>query len=107
MDKEDIRNLRRWYVNAAVRAKRTDYDIVYLYAAHGFGTPQHFLSRRYNRRTDEYGGSLANRARLLREIIEDTKDAVGDRCGVSVRIRVDELLGPAGLHARRCATSSR
>jgi dimethylamine/trimethylamine dehydrogenase len=98
MDKEDIRNLRRWYVNAAMRAKRMDYDIVCLYAAHGFGAPQHFLSRRYNRRTDEYGGSLANRARLLREITEDVKGAVGDRCGVSVRISIDELLGPAGMH---------
>jgi dimethylamine/trimethylamine dehydrogenase len=98
MDKEDIRNLRRWYVNAAVRAKRMDYDIVCLYAAHGFGAPQHFLSRRYNRRTDEYGGSLANRARLLREVTEDVKGAVGDRCGISVRVSIDELLGPAGLH---------
>jgi dimethylamine/trimethylamine dehydrogenase len=98
MDKEDIRNLRRWYVNAAVRAKRMEYDIVCLYAAHGFGAPQHFLSRRYNRRTDEYGGSLDNRARLLREITEDVKAAVGDRCGISVRVSIDELLGPAGLH---------
>src|SRR5262249_23632739 len=61
MDKDDIRNLRRWYVNAALRARRMEYDLVCLYAAHGFGAPQHFLSRRYNRRTDEYGGSLANR----------------------------------------------
>jgi dimethylamine/trimethylamine dehydrogenase len=98
MDKDDIRNLRRWYVNAAVRAKRMDYDIVCLYAAHGFGAPQHFLSRRYNRRTDEYGGPLANRARLLREITEDVKGAVGDRCAVSVRVSIDELLGPVGLH---------
>jgi len=98
MDKQDIADLRRWYVNAAVRAKRMEYDIVCLYAAHGFGAPQHFLSRRYNRRTDEYGGSLENRARLLREITEDVKDAAGDRCGIAVRISIDELLGPAGLH---------
>ena len=97
MDKDDIANLRRWYVNAAVRAKRMDYDIVCLYAAHGFGAPQHFLSRRYNRRTDEYGGSLENRARLLREITEDVKSAAGDRCGIAVRISIDELLGPVGL----------
>ncbi|MGE0118887.1 MAG: FAD-dependent oxidoreductase [Dongiaceae bacterium] len=98
MDKEDIANLRRWYVNAAVRAKHMDYDIVCLYAAHGFGAPQHFLSRRYNHRADEYGGSLENRARLLREITEDVKNAAGDRCGIAVRISIDELLGPAGLH---------
>jgi dimethylamine/trimethylamine dehydrogenase len=98
MDKQDIANLRRWYVAAAVRAKRMDYDIVCLYAAHGFGAPQHFLSRRYNHRTDAYGGSLANRARLLREVTEDVKNAVGDRCGVALRVSIDELLGPAGLH---------
>ncbi len=98
MDKEDIGNLRRWHRNAALRAKRAGFDIVYVYAAHGFGAPQHFLSRRYNSRTDEYGGSLENRARLLRELIEDTGDAVGDGCAVAVRISMDEMLGEAGLH---------
>jgi len=98
MDREDIRDLRRWHRNAVLRARKAGFDIVYVYAAHGFGAPQHFLSRRYNRRTDEYGGSLENRARLLRELIEDTKDAVGDGCGVAVRISMDELLGEVGLH---------
>ncbi|HVR67459.1 MAG TPA: FAD-dependent oxidoreductase, partial [Verrucomicrobiae bacterium] len=68
------------------------------YAAHGFGAPQHFLSRRFNHRSDEYGGSLENRTRLLREITEDVKSAIGDRCAVSVRVSMDELIGPAGLH---------
>ncbi len=98
MDGEDIRNLRRWHRNAALRGKKAGFDIVYVYAAHGFGAPQHFLSRRFNRRSDEYGGSLENRARLLRELIEDTKDAVGDSCAVAVRISMDEMLGDAGLH---------
>src|SRR5262245_1008780 len=57
----------------------------------------HFLQKRRNHRTDEYGGSLENRARLLRELIEDTKEAVGDKCAVAVRLAVDELLGPAGI----------
>ena len=97
MDKEDIRNLRRWHVAAARRAKQAGFDLIYVYAAHGLTTPMRFLSRRYNQRTDEYGGSLENRARLLRELIEETKDAVGDTCAVPVRICVDELVGPAGL----------
>ena len=97
MDKEDIRNLRRWHVAAARRAKRAGFDIVYVYAAHGLVTPMQFLSKRYNQRTDEYGGSLENRVRLLRELIEETKDAVGDTCAVPVRICVDELIGPKGL----------
>ena len=99
MDKEDIRNLRRWHSAAARRAKQAGFDLIYVYAAHGLTTAMQFLSRQYNQRTDEYGGSLENRARLLRELIEDTKDAVGDTCAVPVRICVDELLGPAGLCA--------
>ncbi len=98
MDKEDIVNLRRWHRNAALRARKAGFDIVYVYAAHGFGTLHHFLSRRHNTRTDEYGGSLANRIRLLRELIEDSRDAVGEQCAIAVRITVDELIGPAGLH---------
>jgi dimethylamine/trimethylamine dehydrogenase len=98
MDLSDIKNLRRWHKNAAVRAKRAGFDIIYVYAAHGFSIIQHFLSRRFNTRVDEYGGSLENRMRLLREITEDTKDAVGDTAAVAVRIAVDELMGESGLH---------
>jgi dimethylamine/trimethylamine dehydrogenase len=98
MDKRDIANLRRWYRNAALRCRQMEFDLVCIYAAHGFGAPQHFLSRRFNHRTDEYGGSLENRSRLLREITEDVKAAIGDRCAVSVRVSIDELIGPAGLH---------
>ena len=97
MDREDIRNLRRWHRTAALRAKQAGFDLVYVYGAHGFGTAQHFLSRRINQRTDEYGGSLENRARLLKELIEDTKDAIGDSCAVPVRILVDEMLGDGGI----------
>jgi len=98
MDKQDIKNLRRWHRQAALRGKTAGFDIVYVYAAHGLGGLNYFMSRRYNTRTDEYGGSLENRIRLIREIIEDTKEAVGDTCAVAVRFSVDELLGDAGLH---------
>ncbi|MEM1200798.1 MAG: NAD(P)-binding protein, partial [Pseudomonadota bacterium] len=97
MDKEDIANLRRWHRDAAIRAKRCGFDLIYVYGAHTFGAVQHFLSRRTNQRTDEYGGSLENRARLLKELIEDTKDAVGDTCAVPVRILIEEMLGETGI----------
>ncbi|MEX0697153.1 MAG: FAD-dependent oxidoreductase [Dongiaceae bacterium] len=97
MDKGDIRAFRRWHRDAALRAKRAGYDIVYVYAAHGLALPMHFLQRRRNRRSDEYGGSLENRTRLFRELIEETKEAVGDTCAVAVRMAVDELLGPDGI----------
>jgi dimethylamine/trimethylamine dehydrogenase len=97
MDKEDIRNLRKWHRAAALRAKRAGFDIVYCYAAHGMTVPIQFILKRYNDRTDEYGGSLENRVRLFRELIEDTKESVGDTCAVAVRFAVDELLGGEGL----------
>jgi dimethylamine/trimethylamine dehydrogenase len=97
MDKEDIRNLRRWHREAALRAKRAGFDIVYCYAAHGMSTALQFILKRFNDRTDEYGGSLENRVRLFRELIEDTKETVGDTCAVAVRFAVDELLGDEGL----------
>ena len=53
MDKGDIREFRRWHRNAALRAKRADADIVYVYAGHDSTLLMHFLSRRRNRRTDE------------------------------------------------------
>jgi dimethylamine/trimethylamine dehydrogenase len=97
MDKEDIRNVRRWHRAAAMRAKKAGFDIVYCYAAHNLSLAMHFLLPRYNDRTDEYGGSLKNRVRFLKELIEDTKDAVGDTCAVAVRLAVDELMGEEGL----------
>jgi dimethylamine/trimethylamine dehydrogenase len=99
MDKADIRAFRRWHRDAARRARDAGFDIVYCYAGHGLTLPFHFLSRRYNDRSDEYGGSLANRVRLLREILDDTREAIGDRCAVALRLAVDELLGPAGIEA--------
>ncbi len=83
MDKDDIRKLKRWHVEAAIRAQRAGFDIVYVYACHWYLLKQ-FLDPS-NQRPDEYGGSLENRVRLIRELIEDTKEAVGDDCAVAVR----------------------
>ncbi|MDP7642453.1 MAG: FAD-dependent oxidoreductase [Alphaproteobacteria bacterium] len=99
MDLSDIRSVRASHRASALLAKRAGYDIVYVYAGHDLSLVQHFLLPRYNQRRDEYGGSLENRVRLLREMIEDTKDAVGDTCAVAVRFAVDELLGPDGMLA--------
>ena len=96
MDKADIRAFRGWQRDAAVRAKRAGFDLVYVYAGHDY-LPFQFLSRRTNARCDAYGGSLENRVRLLREMIEDTREAVGDTCAVAVRLAVDELHGPEGI----------
>ena len=97
MDLADVRAYRRWHRKAALRARDAGFDIIVVYAGHDGTLPSYFLARRHNRRTDEYGGSLQNRLRLFRELVEETKEAVGDRCGVVVRFAVDELMGPEGL----------
>ena len=97
MDKEDIREFRRWQVDAAKRAVDIGFDIVYVYAAHDIALPQHFLSPHSNHRTDEYGGSVENRARLIGEMLYDTKEAVGDRAAVALRLAVDEKRGSHGI----------
>ena len=97
MDKEDIRAYRRWHRKAALRSRDMGFDVVVVYSGHDGTMPTHFLARRHNQRTDEYGGSLENRLRLFRELIEDTKEAVGDKMGVIVRFAVDEMMGPDGL----------
>lgn len=84
MDKRDIRELRRWHREAALRAQRAGFDIVYVYATHGYLLSQ-FLST-HNQRTDEYGGSLENRVRLVGELLEDTKEAIGDSCAIALRL---------------------
>ena len=91
MDKLDIREFRRWHVDAAKRARSAGFDIVYIYAGMNFG-PYQFLLPWMNKRDDEYGGSLQNRTRLMREIIEDMKEAVGQTCAIALRFSTPELL---------------
>ncbi|RWG00855.1 FAD-dependent oxidoreductase [Mesorhizobium sp.] len=98
MDKADIREFREWHVGAAKRASRAGYDIVYAYAAHGTMTLlNQFLLRRFNQRTDEYGGSLQNRIRLVSEVLSDAKDAVGHKCAIAFRFAVEEFIGEEGM----------
>lgn len=96
MDKEDIRNLRQWYKDAALRAREAGFDIVYAYANHD-DLLHNFQRVGTNDRTDEYGGSAKNRARLLSEIIEVLKDAVGQTMAVAVRMSPDDDLMENGV----------
>ena len=102
MDKADIKELKRWHRNAALRARDAGFDIVYVYATHHY-LLDNFLNPKLNTRSDEYGGSLENRMRLVREIIEETKDAVGDKCAVAVRFSIDDGGGADGfpVHGER------
>ena len=92
MDAGDIRNLLRWQAEGARKARRAGFDIIYVYAGMGY-LPYEFLLPEWNRRTDEYGGCVANRVRIVRELLEVTRDAVGDKCAVALRISLEELRG--------------
>ncbi len=97
MDKADIANFRRWHRAAIRRSIQAGYDIVYVYAGHGMTLLQYFLSANSNDRTDEYGGSIQNRSRLLRELLEDAREEADGKAAVACRLCVDELSGPPGL----------
>ena len=97
LDLSEIRDLRRWFVNAARRAKTAGFDLICLYGAHGFGIFQHFLSRATNQRSDAYGGSLENRSRFAREVVTDIREAVGDTMGITLRVSLDEHIRDLGF----------
>ncbi len=84
MDAADIQDLLRWQAAGARRAMQAGFDIVYVYAGMGY-LPYEFLLPEYNQRTDAYGGSIQNRVRLVREMLEvtATPSAIGARlrCG--------------------------
>ncbi len=90
MDKSDIRDLLRWQAEGARKARSAGFDIVYVYAGMGY-LPYEFLLSDYNQRSDEFGGSVENRVRLIRQMIEVTKEAVGQQCGVALRISLEEM----------------
>ena len=88
IDKQDIKNIRKWHKDAAIRAIKAGFDIVYVYATHGYLLSE-FLNSTTNNRSDEYGGSLKNRIRLVKELIEETKEAVAGKAAVATRFSVD------------------
>lgn len=95
MELSDIRRVQREWVAAAERARAADFDIVYVYGGHTH-LPSQFLSPFYNRRTDQYGGSLRNRARFWLELLEMVRGAVGDECAIASRHSITTE-GPVGV----------
>ena len=90
LDLSDIKDLRRWFRNAVRRSQQAGFDMICLYGAHGFGIFQHFLSRATNLRTDHYGGSLENRARFIREVVEDAREETRGELAISLRLSLHE-----------------
>jgi NADPH2 dehydrogenase len=92
---EEIQTIKQEFAAAAIRAKKAGFDGVELHNCHGFLLSQ-FLSPLTNLRTDEYGGSLENRSRLLLETTKAVREAIGEEMLLLVRLGVDDLL-PGGL----------
>ncbi|MBU4215217.1 MAG: NAD(P)/FAD-dependent oxidoreductase [Actinobacteria bacterium] len=97
MTVEQIAQVVTDFATAAARAKRAGFDAVEIHAGHSYLLCQ-FLSPYYNTRTDAYGGSPANRARIVREVLAAVREQVGPRYPILVRISADELVaGGNGL----------
>ena len=86
---EEIPGVVQKFVDAALRAQKSGFDGVEIHGAHGYLLAQ-FLSAGVNKRTDCYGGSITNRARIVCEIIRGIKAACGQDFPVSVRTSGDE-----------------
>lgn len=82
---DEIQVLKKDFVQAAIRAKKSGYHGVEIHGAHGYILCQ-FLSAEINKRTDEYGGSLENRSRLIFEIVKDIRSQCGNQFMIGVRL---------------------
>jgi 2,4-dienoyl-CoA reductase-like NADH-dependent reductase (Old Yellow Enzyme family) len=90
MSKEDIGRVVRAFGDAAARAKHSGFDAVEIHSAHGYLLSQ-FLSPLVNRRTDEYGGTLANRGRMTLEVLRSVRRAVGPDYPVLIKVNAEDF----------------
>ena len=95
MEKEDIDELKQYYAKGSRNAMAAGADGIEIHAAHGYLLHQ-FLSPLWNKRTDEYGGSLENRMRLMIEVIETVRATIGPDKALGLRISSDDFT-PGGM----------
>lgn len=88
---EELSGIRDEFVASAKRAVSAGFDLIEIHAAHGYLLHQ-FLSPISNDRTDIYGGSLENRARLLLEIVISVRAAIGDDLALAVRFSATDWI---------------
>jgi len=87
---EEVQQVIQAFVDAIVRVQKAGYDGVQLHAAHGYLLSS-FLSPYTNRRTDQYGGSIPNRVRIVREILAQARMKVGD-FPILIKINCDDFV---------------
>ncbi|NQZ97555.1 MAG: NADH:flavin oxidoreductase [Myxococcales bacterium] len=95
LDRGDIERITREFADAARVALEGGLDAIELHLGHGYLLSE-FLSPGLNRRDDEYGGSLENRARFPRAVVRGVRDAVGTRLAVIAKLNMDDGV-PGGL----------
>ncbi|WP_028478624.1 NADH:flavin oxidoreductase [Nocardia sp. CNY236] len=88
-DESEIRQIVAAHAEAARLAEHSGFDAVEIHFGHNYLVSS-FLSPRLNRRTDRYGGSTRNRARMAREIACAVREAVGDRLAVTVKLNMED-----------------
>jgi len=91
MSEQDIGETIKAYGEAALRARKAGFDGVQVHAAHGYLLNQ-FLSPWFNRRSDGYGGSIANRARIILEILDSVRKATGRDYPVLVKMNSEDFM---------------
>ena len=97
MTPKEITDVVQAFGQAAARAKKAGFDAVQLHAAHGYLLSE-FLSPFFNRRTDSYGGSVKNRARMVLETYRSVRDAVGGQYPVMIKLNnTDSIEGGVGV----------
>ena len=96
LDTGEIAEIIDYFALAALRAKKAGFDGVEIHGAHGYLIDQ-FISRSSNKRSDDYGGSVANRARLLIQVIKAVKENTGLDYPVWCRINGKEYSAEAGI----------
>ena len=92
MPKEMINEIIEAYGKAASLCKAAGFEMLLIHAGHGW-LLQQFLSPSTNKRTDEYGGSFENRARLALEVIDKARSVVGPGFPLELRMSAEEYLG--------------
>lgn len=90
MDLEDIRSVVASFAKTAVRCKEAGADAIQIHAAHGYLLSE-FLNPYFNKRTDEYGGAIENRARIVFEVYHAIRAAVGNKYPVWIKINCMDL----------------
>ncbi len=95
MGRHDIEAVIRAFASAAARSQAAGFDAVQIHAAHGYLLSQ-FLSPYFNKRRDEYGGSIENRARLAVEVLKAVRNAVGPEFPVFIKLNSEDFL-PGGF----------